>query len=172
MDANDVLSGLIYDAAAGALRYRQVRYLLIRPETIIAFQKEAEARLGHDGAAALLYAGGFSGGRLSGQHYRESLGLSPAEAVEFMCRMGSQIGWGRFTVVALDEAGRRLEVEVIGSPFPEAYGTGAVGGVCHLVRGVLGGLMSGLYGVEVRAKETACRGRGDRVCGFVVEALT
>ena len=45
MSANTVLDELAFDADSGALVYKEVRYLLIRPETLIAFQKAAEARL-------------------------------------------------------------------------------------------------------------------------------
>ena len=172
MDPNHVLTELNYQASRGALRYKDVRYLLIRPETMIALQKEAEARLGLEGAAELLYAGGFTGGHLSGRHYRTTLGLSAAEAVDFMGRMGGEIGWGRFAAVDLNEDRRRLRLEVHGSPFADAYGPGAAGGVCHLLRGVLGGLLSGLYEAEVRAQETACTAHGDAACRFEVEAVT
>lgn len=168
MSPNTVLDELAFDADSGALVYKEVRYLLIRPETIIAFQKAAEARLGVEIAGEVLYEGGFAGGRLSGQRYRTALGLSAAEGVDFMCRMGGQIGWGRFTLLELDEGAPRLRVEVQRSPFASAYGPGSSTGVCHLIRGVLGGLVSGLFGVEVRAEETACTSLGASVCRFEV----
>jgi predicted hydrocarbon binding protein len=168
MGTNPILAELVYDGVSGALLYQEVRYLLIRPETLIAFQKEAEARLGIEAAGELLYAGGFSGGRLSGQHYREAHNLSAAEAVAFMCRMGSQIGWGRFDLIEFDEPARRLRVDVYRSPFASAYGSGSTSGVCHLIRGVLGGLVGGLFGAEIRAVETECTARGDPACRFEV----
>jgi hypothetical protein len=39
MSENSILNELVYDQASGALRYKGVRYLLIRPETISGFQK-------------------------------------------------------------------------------------------------------------------------------------
>jgi predicted hydrocarbon binding protein len=42
--------------------------------------------------------------------------------------------------------------------------------VCHLIRGVLGGLMAGLFGVTVQAREIACLAHGDPVCRFEIEA--
>lgn len=168
MSANPILGELIYDGTAGALLYQEVRYLLIRPETLIAFQKEAEARLGIEAAGELMYAGGFTGGRLSGQRFRQAHALSAAQAVAFMCRMGGQIGWGRFDLIEFDEQARRLRVEVHRSPFAFAYGSGSTTGVCHLIRGVLGGLAGGLFGAEVQAVEAECAARGDPACRFEV----
>ncbi len=72
---NSILAELKFDPARGAFLYNDVRYLLIRPETLIAFQKAAEERLGTQ-ADELLYAGGFTGGTLSGKKYREVFGLT------------------------------------------------------------------------------------------------
>ena len=39
MSNNPILDELIHDPSSGALLYKGVRYLLIRPETIAGFQK-------------------------------------------------------------------------------------------------------------------------------------
>ncbi len=165
---NVILSELMYYGDEGALRFRDVRYLLIRPETLASFQRSLEGEVGPDRAGEVIFAGGFTGGRLSGRKYKEALGLSDREAVEFMCRMGGEIGWGQFRLVELDPEARRMAVEVGCSPFAEAYGEAATGGVCHLIRGVLGGLADGLFGGPVRARETMCLARGDPLCRFEV----
>lgn len=164
---NQVLTALEWDADGGSLTFNQVRYLLIRPETLAEFQKAVEAELG-ERAGELIYVGGFTGGSLSAQRYKEVFGYDERESVEFMCRMGGQLGWGRFELVELDVAQKRLAVEVVGSPFAGAYGPSARG-VCHLIRGVLGGLGAGLFGGDVVARETRCLATGDASCRFVVE---
>lgn len=163
---NDVLQGLEWDADRGRLTFNQVRYLLIRPETLIGFQKAAEAELG-ERAGALLYAGGFTGGSLSSYRYKEVFGYSDREIVTFMCRMGGQIGWGRFELLELNLTTGSLIVQVHGSPFAEAYGT-ADHGVCHFIRGVLAGLGTTIFGAEVKATETHCAAMGDPHCQFTV----
>ncbi len=170
---NPVVSALSWSAGAGALTFHDVRYLLIRPETLMQFQRAVESEVGPVRAGELLYSGGFSGGHLSGRRYKEAFGLSPREAVEFMCRMGGEIGWGRFELEALDVEHGRLVVTVHNSVFAQA-------GLqlptfpeplpcCHLIRGVLGGLMSGLYGTRVQARELACLAQGAAACRFEVE---
>ncbi|MFQ5575977.1 MAG: V4R domain-containing protein [Anaerolineae bacterium] len=183
MAKNSILSELVFNPTEGGLRFKGVRYLLIRPETIASFQKSLEAEAGRPAAGQILYAGGFTGGQLSGRKYKDTFGLSDREAVEFMCRMGGEIGWGHFRLVELDSGARRLVVEVNHSPFAVAYAAAGVdeqsniqhptskieGGVCHLIRGVLGGLAAGVFSTAVTARETHCAARGDSTCRFEVE---
>ncbi len=166
MTENSVLSELAFHQDQGALRFKGVRYLLIRPETLVSFQRALETEVGFEAAAQILYTGGFTGGQLSGKRYRDEFGFRPAEVVEFMCRMGGEIGWGRFQTVELDLETRRLVVEVVSSPFAEAYGSKPAAGVCHLTRGVFGGLWSGVLGVGVRSAESQCLARGGERCRF------
>ena len=167
---NRILSELSYDAQAGALRYQGVRYLLIRPETLAAVQASLEVQLGPALAGEILFQGGFTGGRLSGQKYKDSFGLSDEQAVLFMCRMGSEIGWGRISLAEFDLGRKRMVVEVQHSPFAEAYGRGSREGVCHLIRGVFAGLASTLFGAPVRAVEAICLAAGQAQCRFEIEA--
>ncbi len=62
MTDNSVLSELTYSAERGALEFKGVRYLLIRPETLRSLHQAAEGELGAPKAADLLFAGGFTGG--------------------------------------------------------------------------------------------------------------
>ncbi len=166
---NSILSELTFDPARGALIYKDVRYLLIRPETLIAFQKAAEEKLGA-GADDLLYAGGFTGGSLSAKRYREVFGLTAAQSVEFMAKMGTEIGWGKMQIAAFDVATRELVLIVECSPFAAAYGK-AARGVCHLVRGVFAGLASGIFGSAVEAREEECAALGHAACRIVIRGI-
>ena len=76
MLTNSVLAELEWEPGTGALTFKEVRYLLIRPETLAQFQRAVEAEVGADRAAELLYSGGFAGGQVSGRKYKEALGLS------------------------------------------------------------------------------------------------
>jgi predicted hydrocarbon binding protein len=163
---NSILENLQFDPARGALLYQDVRYLLIRPETLISFQKAAEEQLGA-GADELLYTGGFTGGTLSAIKYREVFGLSGAQSVEFMAKMGTEIGWGRFLVASFSALHCELVLVVEDSPFARAYGK-SVRGACHLVRGVFAGLASGIFGKPVDAREVECVAMGSLQCKFVI----
>ncbi len=169
MAENSVLSRIQHHPDEGSLTFQGVRYLLIRPETLASVQKQIETEVGAQRAGELLYAGGFTGGQLSGRKYRDAFEFTERQAVEFMCRMGGEIGWGRFRLLVLSPEKRLLQVEVDSSPFAVAYGEPTGQAVCHWIRGVLGGLVSGLFSTEVRAAEPLCLAKGDPVCRFVVE---
>lgn len=168
---NNILANLVFDEGVGALSFKDVRYLLVRPDTIIDFQKAVEAEVGVERCAEMMMAGGITGGSRSAARYKTEFSLSDTEIVEFMCQMGRQIGWGRFHLHELDAEAGRLVVEVTESPFAAAYGT-ADHGVCHLTRGVLAGLAEGLFGLNVCAVESACSARGDAVCRFEICVCT
>jgi predicted hydrocarbon binding protein len=165
---NSVLAELVWDAASGALNFKEVRYLLIRPETLAQFQRAVEAEVGAERTGELLYSGGFAGGQLSGRKYMETFGLSDREAVEFMCRMGGELGWGQLRLVRWDRDAQSLEVEVTSSPFAGAYAGESRSGVCHLLRGVFGGLGATVFGVPVESDELRCLAAGDSMCQIVV----
>jgi predicted hydrocarbon binding protein len=164
--ANSILDNLEYDEENGVLAFKGVRYMLIRPDTVVDFQKAVEAALG-DEVAEKMMAGGYTGGSRSSQRYKEVFNYSDEEIVAFMCNMGREIGWGDFEVEKLDGDGRELVVLVKNSAFAEAYGS-ADQGVCHMIRGVLAGLGAGIFGAEVSSEETHCRAKGDEFCRFVI----
>jgi len=164
--ANSILDNLEYDEGQGTVTFKGVRYMLIRPDTVVDFQKAVEAELG-DRTAEMMMAGGFTGGSRSSQRYKEVFDYSDEEIVAFMCNMGREIGWGDFQVEKFDMQGRELIVLVRNSAFAEAYGD-AERGVCHLIRGVMAGMAAGIFGGGVRSEETHCRAKGDDHCRFVI----
>jgi predicted hydrocarbon binding protein len=168
MSENPILDGLSYDKSSGALLYKGVRYLLIRPETITGFQKAVTESWG-EGADEKLFAGGFAGGSLSSKKYRELHHFTDYEIIEFMMNMGNQIGWGSFNLERYDPQEKRLRVSVAYSPFAESYGSSSMG-VCHLIRGVLAGMASVIFETDCTSTETECLAKGDQRCLFVIEA--
>ena len=167
MPKNPILDELVYDPSSGSLRYKGVRYLLIRPETIAGFQKTLVENCGKE-VDDMLFDGGFTGGSLSTQKYKELHNFSDHEIIDFMMNMGNQIGWGHFSLDRYDPAARHLCVSVNHSPFAQAYGASSHG-VCHLIRGVLAGMATVLFTEDCTAQEVECQARGDRSCRFVIE---
>ena len=163
---NKIMKELKFNAETGGLFYNEVRYLLIRPETLATFQKGIEKEMGEK-ASRILFESGFQGGSLSSKKYREIFAFSDEEIVHFMAEMGSQIGWGRFELEKFDFAQKRLVFKVYHSPFAEAYGSSSKP-ICHMIRGVLGGMASVLFGREVQSKELYCLAKGDEWCWFEI----
>ncbi|MFZ0448457.1 MAG: hypothetical protein WAL98_04380 [Desulfatiglandaceae bacterium] len=126
MPENPVLEEVTYDSEKGALNYKSVRYLLIRPETLAGIQKAIEDAYGHQ-ANDKIFKGGFEGGYLSARKYKEINKFSHEEILDFMVEMGSQIGWGSFKLNHYDPVERSLKITVKNSPFAEAYGKSSGG---------------------------------------------
>lgn len=165
--AEQISENLHFDSEKGVLSFKGIRYILIRPETIVQFQKEVERGIG-DRTSFAMSRGGYEGGTLSTGRYKEEFGLSNEEVVDYMCNMGSQLGWGSFEVVELSES--RLVIDVRNSAFAEKYGP-SESSVCHLIEGVLAGLGRTVLGSDIKSTEEKCTARGDDVCRFVVEKV-
>lgn len=168
MFKNPILRKVAYDSEKGALNYKGVRYLLIRPETLAGLQKAIEDAYGQQ-ANDRVFKGGFEGGYLSARKYKEIHKFSDKEILDFMVEMGSQIGWGSFKLNHFDPAEKNLKITVENSPFAEAYGKSSRG-VCHLIRGVISGTASVVFGQDCVASETSCLAKGDERCIFVAKA--
>ncbi len=158
---NPVLAELV-DDGHGELSYRGGRYLLIRPETLVALQRALEALVG-DRAGECLVTGGRAGG---GRATRDLAG-DARERAERLVRMGTAIGWGEFALELFMP--RTFVVTVRRSPFAVAYGPSS-GPVCHLIRGVLESLAAAVLDGPARVTETACAAAGAPTCRFVADA--
>jgi len=167
MNQNSIIDQLMYDPDSGALTYGEVRYLLIRPETIVGFQKNIEKH-SRAGAQEALFQGGYRGGYLSAKKYKEIQKLSDRDTIIFMMSMGAEIGWGNFQIIEYDFENRKLKVRVKNSAFAAAYGESTLG-VCHLISGVLSGLATVLFKQDYMATETECLAKGDTHCVFHVK---
>lgn len=165
--ANEILAALEYDPGAGALSFKGVRYLLVRPETIMGLYRAISID-SPDKAGDLFFRAGFVGGRLSAQKYKEVFSLGDQALVEYMARMGGQLGWGRFDLVSLDLERKELEVAVYNSPFASAHGPSAVP-VCHFIRGVLAGVGEEIFQSRVDSSEKTCMAIGGSNCRFQVK---
>jgi predicted hydrocarbon binding protein len=168
MTKNSILDELEYDPASGALCYQDVRYLLIRPETIVGFQKAIEKQ-SQTAAMDALFQGGYQGGYLSAKKYKEIQNLSDKETINFMMAMGAEIGWGNFRLDQYNCDKKKLQISVENSPFAAAY-SDSTEGVCHLTRGVLCGLATILFSKSCTASEVECAAKGDHHCVFLIRA--
>ncbi|MEK7468663.1 MAG: V4R domain-containing protein [Planctomycetota bacterium] len=147
----------------GRITLRGVRFLLVRPETLVGFQKAVEHEAGEIAKRSLM-AGGIDGGGRSARRLRDG-GLKGREVVEAMCRMGTEIGWGRFRIEGFADGGFEMAIE--SSPYAEAYGP-SPHPVCHFLAGVAQGIGEAVYGAAA-AEEIACASAGAPACRFEVK---
>ena len=166
MGKNSILDQLEYDSSSGALTYKGIRYILIRPETIAGFQR-ALHKISPEDTRQAFFKGGFEGGNLSAKKYKEMYDFSDIQIIEFMMQMGTEIGWGKFRLDEYKPDEKLLKISVVKSPFSETFGQSS-DGVCDLIRGVISGLASALFLKDCEATEIRCLARGDNNCVFVV----
>ena len=142
----------------GGLTLGGGRYLLIRPETLVAMQKAVQQLVGERAGACIA-----AGGRAGGARAAASLDGTAEERVRRLLRVGGEIGWGEFSLERLTPTD--LAVVVRRSPIAEAYGPSATP-VCHLIRGVLESLAAAVLGRPYEVVETECVAAGAKLCRF------
>jgi len=152
-----LLRRLAHDGRGG-FRHGNVRFLLIRPETLVGVQQAVERALGARAAVCFV-----EGGRAGGARALRSIVGSAEERARALTMMAADLGWGTLTVETLTPT----SFVVIGSnsPFPAAYATTG-DPVCHLTRGVLEALAENLFGRPVPVHETHCEATGASYCRF------
>jgi predicted hydrocarbon binding protein len=150
------------DDGHGRLLYRGSRFLLIRPETLVAVQRAVEAAAG-PGAAECFAAGGRAGGARA----TAAVAGEARERLDRLVRMGRELGWGEFGVESWSRD--QLVITVKHSPFAEAHDR-SQGPVCHLIRGVVESFAAELLGRRMRASETSCEAAGGPICRFEARA--
>lgn len=165
-----ILRQLSFDRFGGSLDYRGIRYMLIRPETVVEIQKVTEELFGRQSAAEILFRSGYKGTSLTTTKLLQQ-GMSAEEIIDSMFRMGGELGWGVFELLELgvEEEGR-FKVAVSNSPFAGVYGPSAVP-VCHLLRGAIAGIFSILFQRKFNCDEIRCLAQGEERCLFVGTAL-
>jgi predicted hydrocarbon binding protein len=154
---------LTWDTEVGELRDGEVRYLLIRPDTLMGMFALLEPAV----AAAALAALGRSTaehGRLSAARYREMGADDSERLIATIEATAPQLGWGRWR---LAREGSGLSLVVANSPFAAGHGP-AQAPVCAPIAGMLAavaGLVAG-PGARIEAHESTCAAQGAPRCRF------
>ena len=167
---NPVLENLSFDANSGALDYNGIRYMLIRPETVVEIQRVIEEKFGAEAAHEIFYRSGFRGTSLTAKKLLGS-GLSPEKCLEAMFKMGSHLGWGNFKLLKTDRKTGVIEVTISASPFAEAYGSSEQP-VCAILCGALAGIFSILKGKDYKCTEIGCVALEHGHCHFILKPIT
>jgi len=151
---------LAWDLARGELRDGDVRYLLIRDDTLMGlFRALPEGE--RAAALAALERSVVEHGRRSAQRY-QAMGAAEARALLGVIESTApQLGWGvwRFTEIT----GQGLALEVENSPFAAGYGASTTP-VCHAIAGMLQAVGALALGGAVRVTEDQCAAQGHARC--------
>ncbi|MFH0955091.1 MAG: 4-vinyl reductase [Candidatus Micrarchaeota archaeon] len=108
-------------------------------------------------------------------HVRDSLlqsfQLTPPllKAVSFLEEYFTASGWGKLSHVQIDETNHRAIMVVDENPVAISLQGKSAKPVDHVYRGVLAGMFSKLFGVDVDCVEHQCACQGRKTCEFVIQ---
>jgi uncharacterized protein len=167
--SNNIIDKLEYSEEEGLLTFKGIRYLILRPETIMGLYKTLKDKYGKD-VDSHFFQGGFEAGRLTSQKYKENFGLDNMGLIDFMIKTGGQIGWGKFELVRFELNEKILEIKLTNCAFI-SKDKFLEFPVCHFVLGVMSGMASILFSSEVSGEEIKCMAKGDECCFFKINGL-
>ena len=150
-----------HDPALGELRDGDIRYLLIRHDSLMGlFQRLPEPARG-EALAAFADSVAEHGGRSASQYRSQD----PENLLATLTAKASQLGWGGWQ---FRREGDSITLTVRNSPFAHGFG-GAQRPVCAPITGMLRTVASLVLGGETRASEIACAATGSACCVFRAE---
>ncbi|MBU0518110.1 XylR N-terminal domain-containing protein [bacterium] len=164
---NEILESMEFVPDGGALMYRGLRYMLIRPETFMWIQKSVISKVGEETASQIFYDVGQKAGNMLVTYFCHEMEMDPVDTIRYLARLGAQLGWGRVEIESLDPLHGTLEIEVSHSVFAEEHSFSGEP-VCHMIRGVFAGAWSRVLDYTVNGIEMRCRAvEGPGPCRFV-----
>lgn len=154
---------LEWDLEAGEIRDGSVRYLLIRPDTLMGLF----ALLDAPSRAAALKALADSTvryGSKSAEHYQRMGAAEPDRLITVIEGTAPQLGWGRWRFKRTGE--RSFELQVSNSPFAAGFGR-AEAPVCAGIAGMFTAVLGLVLGPRAEAREVECAAMGAERCRFL-----
>lgn len=153
---------LEWDLARGELRDGEVRYLLIRDDTLMGLFRNLPDPARATALDALARSV-VEHGQRSARRY-QAMGAAEARTLLGVIEATApQLGWGAWRFTGVSE--HRLALEVENSPFAAGYGASPTP-VCHAIAGMLEAVGSLALGGAVRVTEQACAAQGHARCVF------
>ena len=151
------------DSGAGTLHDRDIRYLMIRPDSLMGLFRILDPAK-RDFALAAFSDSVKMHGKKSAESY-QALGAEETETLlSSICHTAPQLGWGRWTF-RIDPENQTLHLSVQNSPFAEGFGQSDIP-VCAAITGMVSGVAELIFGKEVGGCEKECVARGDYQCRF------
>lgn len=156
-----LLNRLAFDPEMGTLRDGEIRYLMIRDDTLMGMFKHLPETARAVAFAALADAT-FEFGSKSAAKYRAS-GAAGAALLDVIIETAPQLGWGVWTFT--ERAADRLILEVRNSPFVSGHGA-STAPVCAPILGMLRAVSGLVLDGSTVAEEVVCAAEGGPVCRF------
>jgi predicted hydrocarbon binding protein len=150
---------------SGVIRQGDLRYVMMRPDTLANIQKGVEDRLGSK-SAEYLYTAGASWSLGVLQRMKRALPEDDGELLHLFCEHATQLGWGDWQLEVMQPHEKGLAIRVRNSPIAEAYGQSDQP-VCHLLAGAVSGACEFICHMPSACIEQTCAAQGASDCLFV-----
>ena len=147
-----------HDPALGELRDGDIRYLLIRHDSLMGLFTRLPEAARSQALAALADSVAEHGGRSAARYRAED----PEKLLVTIASKASQLGWGRWT---FERQGDSIVLTVENSPFACGFGKADVP-VCAAITGMLRAAAALALGGQVHAEEISCAAAGAATCVF------
>jgi predicted hydrocarbon binding protein len=150
----------------GVIKQGDLRYLLVRPDTLANIQKGVEDRLGSK-SSEYLYTAGASWSMGVLQRLKQALAEDDQELLRLFCEHATSLGWGEWRLEVMQPHEKGLAIRVKRSPIAQAYGQSDQP-VCHLLAGAISGACEFIYHMPSACVEQSCAAQeGMDECLFV-----
>ncbi len=159
---------LVIDPSRGEWRDGDVRYLLIRHDSLMGMFRRLPETARRQAFAAFCGSVAEHGGRSAGSYLAPGAG-STANFLRIVETTAPQLGWGRWKFDQADPNELHLEVE--NSPFAAGFGL-TQEPVCAPIRGMLSAVASIVFGAPAHIEETTCAAVGANSCRFRARPAT
>jgi predicted hydrocarbon binding protein len=157
----DFRQRLTFDLANGELRDGDIRYVMLREDSLMGLFKRLSEPARTDAFKAFAASVGEHGARSAARYV-----ASDGDARYLLATIAAnapQMGWGVWHF-SRSETGE-LQLEVENSPFAHGYGPSPEA-VCAPIAGMLGAVASIVYDAPAQAEEIVCASAGGTVCRF------
>jgi len=161
---NKIIASLVFSPEKAELLYNRNRYILMRPETFVGFQKMVEDAVG-PATSDLMFEAAFEIGSRIGRSYVETPTLSHREMISSMLDVANELGWAKLFLKDNRDFPSLVILEAINSAFASTYGQSPTP-VCHLIRGIFSGALSEMIGPLTESQEVECLSMGHPKCVF------
>ncbi len=162
--ANKIVADLLFLPEKAELLYNDIRYILIRPDTLIGFQKLVEEALGPI-ASDLMFKAACNIGSLIGRKFIEGPAGSQRDMIISMLDAANELGWAKMCLKDNKAFPSLIVLEAFNSAFASAYSQSSTP-VCHLIRGIFNGALSQMIGPITENREVECLAMGFPKCIF------
>ena len=157
----DFKQRLTFDLAKGELRDGDIRYVILREDSLMGLFKRLPEPVRMEALKAFAASAAEYGGRSAARYTAED-----GDARYLLATIAAnapQLGWGVWHF-SLSKAGE-LQLEVKNSPFAHGYGA-APEAVCAPITGMLSAVASIVFDAPAQAEEIHCACAGGSVCRF------